>query len=61
VSFQLALLLLHRPRKKGNFKLFVYTNNLKAHPIMKELNVKQDEKGQDYYPYNNDCIFVRPG
>jgi hypothetical protein len=34
--------------KKGNFKLLVYTGNLKTHPVMKELNVRQDERDQDY-------------
>jgi hypothetical protein len=32
--FQLALFLLYRPMKKGNFKLFVYISNLKTHPII---------------------------
>jgi hypothetical protein len=47
--------------KKGNFKLFVYTSHLKTHPIMKELNVSQDETDQDYCPENNACILVRHG
>jgi hypothetical protein len=40
IVFPISFILQYRPMKKGNFKLSIYTSNLKTHPIMKELNVK---------------------